>query len=312
MAMSGSPMVSAGKPFIISVFGVGIPMRPIPAGTFLMGSPDDEPGRDLNEGPRTRVNLSRPFWLGSTAVTQAQWKRVMGTELADQVRKALADDTPYSLGGRTLALRDQWGLARDSDPALRLRQNDDNLPMHYVTWAEAMEFCRRLTVEARIAGTLPDGYRYTLPTEAQWEYACRAGTTTATYAGRMVILGECDAPVLDGIAWYGKTAIWLPAEKAQYPGGSDGPHDVGLKKPNAWGLHDMQGDVYQWCLDWYGVPTGGTVTDPSGPDSGKTRVDRGGCWNSTAAHCRSARRGGHPPGVRSNAVGFRVALSAGP
>ena len=274
-----------------------------------MGSPEDEPGRDTDESPRTRVTISRPFWLGRTDVTHRQWKSLMGTDLSAQVRKALEDDTLFTFGPKTRALRDHWGLSRDADAGQRLKNTGENLPMQYVTWAEAMEFCRKLNDRAGSAGTLPNGYRYTLPTEAQWEYACRAGTTGATYGGPMRILGEYNAPVLDPIAWYGASAVWDPAEKDQYPGGTYGPHDVGLKRPNPWGLCDMQGDVYQWCLDWYGPSPGGSATDPDGPDPGSNRVDRGGCWNSTAAHCRSARRDSHAPGVRSNAVGFRLALT---
>jgi formylglycine-generating enzyme required for sulfatase activity len=283
-----------------------------------MGSPADEPGRSDNEGPQTKVTISKPFWLGRTDITQGEWKSLMGTDLATQVRKALQDDTPYSFGGNKLTLRDFLGLARDADPTQALGNTDDNLPMHYVSWDNAMEFCRKLTRQARDAGTLPDGYEYTLPTEAQWEYACRAGTTDATYAGPIKIVGKHNAPVLDEIAWYGgnssvgyqgggwDTTNW---PEKQYPGGNAGPRDVGLKKPNAWGLYDMSGDVYQWCRDWFGPYPGGSVTDPVGASSGTGRVDRGGSWSNSADFCRSAYRGGDGPGVRFYGIGFRLALS---
>jgi len=305
-----------GRAFTIST--LGLEMRPIPAGTFVMGSPADEPGRSTDEGPQTRVTISKPFWLGRTDVTHGEWKRVMGTDLAGQVTKALQDDTLYNLRGNQ-TLRDFWGMTRDADPAKRLGNTDDNLPMHYINWDEAMEFCRRLTEQARNAGTLPDGYEYTLPTEAQWEYACRAGTTEATYAGPMQIVGKCNAPVLDAIAWYGGNSSvgyqgkgWDTTKwpEKQYPGGDAGPRDVGLKQPNAWGLYDMLGDVFQWCRDWYGPYQGGSVTDPIGATSGTIRVSRGGGWLVPAGHCRSAYRYGDGPGYRDTNLGFRLALSS--
>ena len=309
-----------GRAFTISA--LGLDMRPIPVGTFMMGSPTDEPGRSTDEGPQTRVAISKPFWLGSTDVKHGEWKRLMGTDLAGQVRKALQDDTLYDWGGGKMqTLRDHWGLPRDADPARKLLNTDDNLPMHYVSWNEAMEFCRRLTEQARNAGTLPAGYEYTLPTEAQWEYACRAGTTDATYAGPIQIIGKYNAPVLDAIAWYGGnssvgyqgigTDTSRVSEK-QYPGGYAGPRDVGLKQANAWGLYDMLGDVFQWCRDWYGPYPGGSVTDPIGASSGSYRVYRGGSWSSLARRCRSAVRGWDVPGIRYDYLGFRLALSPVP
>ena len=307
----------AGQAFTIST--LGLEMRPIPAGTFVMGSPADEPGRSTREGPQTRVTISKPFWLGRTDVTHREWKRVMGTDLAGQVTKALQDDTLYKVGGKKQTLRDYLGLTRETDPAQGLGNTDDDLPMHYVSWDDAMEFCRRLTEQARNAGTLPDGYEYTLPTEAQWEYACRAGTTEATYAGPMQIVGKNNAPVLDAIAWDGGNSSVVYQGKGrdttkwpekQYPGGDAGPRDVGLKQPNAWGLYDMLGDVFQWCRDWYGPYQGGSVTDPIGATSGTSRVFRGSSWVNTAVLCRSAIRYWNVPSLRLNFLGFRLALSS--
>jgi formylglycine-generating enzyme required for sulfatase activity len=132
---------------------------------------------------------------------------------------------------------------------------------------------------------LPVGYQYTLPTEAQWEYACRAGTA------------EPPAGDLDAMAWYVANS------------GSTS-HPVGTKQPNAWGLFDMHGNVFELCADWYSSYSGGMVTDPVGPASGSHRVLRGGCWYLDAAHCRSAYRDDLEPGGRNRDVGFRLALSS--
>ena len=276
----------------------GVELEPIPAGVFLMGSPLDEPGRGPFEGPRSRVIISRPFWLGRTDVTHAQWKAVMGTDLMEQARRAFPNDSQF---------------------AQSLAGTGDNVPMYYVSWDDAMAFCRKLNERARAEGSLPDGYIYTLPTEAQWEYACRAGITAATYAGPLQLLGKNNAPVLDAIAWYGgnssagylgpglDTRDW--PEKA-YPGGTAGPREVALKQPNGWGLYDMLGDVYQWCRDFPAdALAGGTVTDPAGLARGADRAVRGGSWHSDAAFCRAAYRARNVPVNRSLFIGFRVALA---
>jgi formylglycine-generating enzyme required for sulfatase activity len=297
----------------------GIKLVPIPAGTFLMGSPADESGRDSDEGPQTKVTITKAFWLGKYAVTQGQWKTLMGTDAVEQARRMLADDTIYNFG-TPKTVRDLLGVAKDTDPKKLIGNVGEDYPIYWVSWDEATAFCRKLTEQERSAERLPTGYEYRLPTEAQWEYACRAGTTEATYAGKMEIKGEKNAPVLDAIAWYGgnssvgyighgfSTTSW--AEK-QYPGGDAGPREVGGKQPNAWGLYDMLGNVNQWCGDWYAdkLP-GGDATDPAGPPSGSSRVAGGGSWDRGAAFCRSARRNYGGPGARSISVGFRVALSA--
>lgn len=284
------------QPLVLA--GLGLEMRPIPAGSFEMGSPFTEPGRTSLEGPRTQVTLSRPFWLGRTAVTHGQWKAVMGTDLVAQTR---------------------LGFPRDKDPTRLLTGTGDDVPMHFVSWQEAQAFCARLNAWARAEGSLPEGYEFTLPTEAQWEYACRAGTTEATYAGPMIIAEVNHAPVLDAIAWYaGNSSVgyrgrgWDTSSWAgkHHPGGRAGVRVVGLKEPNAWGLHDMLGNVYEWCQDRAtdALP-GGSVVDPAGPDSGTDRIVRGGSWHSAAGPCRAAYRAANIPDGRLPFIGFRLALA---
>jgi formylglycine-generating enzyme required for sulfatase activity len=202
---------------------------------------------DIDEKPETRVRLSKGFWLGKTEVTQKQWQAVMG-------------NNPSSFKG-------------------------DDRPVEQVSWEEAMAFCRELTERERAAERLPEGYAYSLPTEAQWEYACRAGTT-GEYAGDLEVM-----------AWCGSNS------------GSQ-PHPVGQKRANGWGLHDLHGNVWEWCLDWYGNYPGGSVTDPKSAASGSNRVRRGGSWDSSAHNCRSAYRNWLEPGNRGRHLGFRLALSS--
>jgi formylglycine-generating enzyme required for sulfatase activity len=195
--------------------------------------------------PVTWVTLTRAFWLGRTEVSQAQWQAVMGSN-------------PSGFSG-------------------------DDLPVETVSWDAAMEFCRKLTERERAANRLPAGYAYTLPTEAQWEYACRAGTT-GDYTG-----------TLDAISWYTDNSAYTT-------------HPVGTKQANAWGLFDMQGNVTEWCLNWYGSYPGGSVTNPSGPASASPRVTRGGGWNFSVDFCRPARRFRSASDSVGKSIGFRVAL----
>ncbi len=222
-------------------------LMPIPAGSFLMGSAQ---GGDNNERPLTRVTISRPYWLGQTEVTQAQWHMLMGSD-------------PAGFPG-------------------------DLRPVETVSWKDAMEFCQSLTERERAAGRLPEGYVYTLPTEAQWEYAARAGTT-GDHAGN-----------LEAMAWHSGNS-----------GGSTQP--VGLKEPNAWGLHDMHGNVWEHCLDRFGPYPGGSVTDPAGPRESDVddsmRVVRGGSWQTPGTHARSAHRFLGEMDASARSIGFRVALA---
>lgn len=218
-------------------------------GTFTMGSANDEPERNKAEGPRMTVTLTKGYWLGKTEVTQAQYKAITGTN----------PSTHKNVGPQA--------------------------PVERVSWLDAMEFCRKLTARERAAGRLPEGYAFTLPTEAQWEYACRAGTTEA-YAGEP-----------NGMAWCNGNS-----------GGTT--HPVATKQPNAWGFYDMAGNVLEWCLDWYGDYPGGTVTDPTGPSRGYYRTARGGSWRTDVRLGRSAARAGGSAGRLDYTLGFRLALAA--
>ena len=206
---------------------------------------------DSDEKPAHTVRLTKAFFLGKTEVTQAQWRAVMGS------------NPSYYTG--------------------------DELPVEQVSWEDCIKFCEELTKREHDSGALPTGWKYTLPTEAQWEYACRAGTNTKYSFGD-------SKSGLGAHAWYS---------------GNSGnvTHSVGGKKANPWGFLDMHGNVYEWCLDWYGDYPNGSVTDPSGPNSALFRVIRGGSYLSFAVCLRSAYRSYNPPGFRpSYVVGFRLAM----
>ena len=229
--------------------GVRLPMVAIPAGTFYAQDPAD------GDGKGRWVTLTRDYYIAKTEITQDQWHAVMGTQL-----NAYAPPP-----GETETLRGEG----------------DEYPMFYVTWTDAVAFCEKL----ESMGAAPEWYSFRLPTEAEWEYACRAGTT-GPYAGN-----------LDEMAWYDE----------RWKDGS--PHPVAGKRANAWGLNDMHGNVYEWCLDWYGEIAGfASVTNPVGPKTGTHRVARGGCWNLTAPYCRSGARFQYLPAASDDALGFRVVL----
>jgi len=230
---------------------IGMVLVPIPAGEFLMGSPETEPGRGRNE-VQHQVTLTQPFLLAVHEVTQGQWQAVMGT-------------TPWK---------------GESD----VKEGDD-YPATYVNWQDMVEFCHKLSEK--------EGSEYRLPTEAEWEYACRAETTTAYSFGN-------DTSELGEYAWCSENA-WDVGQKYA--------HIVGQKKPNPWGLYDMHGNVFEWCSDLYGDSPSGRVTDPAGPSSGSSRVYRGGGWTNGAGYCRLAHRYGAYPSTRVSNLGFRVALS---
>lgn len=303
---SGHPI--AGKLWSLPLPGNAmLNMVWVAPGTFTMGSPVSEAGREVDESPQTKVTISKGYWLGKTELTIGEWKAVTGESLRDHVIKMLNDETVYDFGDQKKKLREFMNFNRE-DPDRIMANESDSLPMYFVSWNDAMELGKKLTMLEKANGNLPEGYEYTLPTEAQWEYACRGGTTTATFAGPLITKGM-NAPMLDTIAWYGGNIL------ANYQGRKlgklgAGPRNAGEKKPNAWGLQDMPGNIWEWCRDWYGPYPGGNVTDPVGPATGTGRVNRGASWGSGANDLRSANRASNPQPEKSGWRGFRIALCA--
>jgi formylglycine-generating enzyme len=247
-----------------------IAFRWCPPGRFTMGSPAGEAGRRANEA-QVDVTLSRGFWMAERETTQGEWRRLHGAPTERPLAEA------FGLG--------------------------DDVPVYWVSYGAAEAYCRALTERVHRARTVPAGWAFRLPTEAQWEYACRAGTTTATAFGDRVRRGDANYkidPLLDG----------------------DGPPSPGRATPagafraNAWGLHDMYGNVFEWCRDWYHATLPGGVDpdvqvkgEPNG-DGSYSRVRRGAAWNDDARWCRSAMRLRYEPERSSDHIGFRVALVA--
>jgi formylglycine-generating enzyme required for sulfatase activity len=245
----------------ILVSPTGVRLAWIPPGSFTQGSPASEAGRGPDETER-EVTLTRGFFLSTTEITQAQWDAVMPAEL--HAATLLAGNAPNFIG--------------------------PNLPMHSVTHEQALEFCQRLSER--------EGTTYRLPTEAEWEYACRAGTATAFWQG--AALSALEANIDDGSA----AVRAAPAPVAT------------LGSANAWGLWDVHGNVWEWCADWYGNYAPGPVTNPAGiadAEIGRSdlamRVARGGGWFHDANWARSANRWEYSPVVAVNYIGFRVARS---
>ncbi len=241
---------------------VGMRFVPIAAGSFTMGSPDSDREADADEKPAHRVTISKPFLLGKFEVTQAQWEAVMGSSPYEQ-----------SSGARSNPYFDLPGMAE------RVRKPDNPVT---VSWNEAQQFVQRLNEK--------EGHRrYRLPTEAEWEYAARAGTTTSYSFGN-------DRGQLGRYAWFGEDFA------------TGAPHPVGGKLPNPWGLHDVHGNVWEWVQDNYGRYDAAAVTDPKGPASGSGKVVRGGSWHVTAGGWRSAHRKEYAADYRGISIGFRVLM----
>jgi formylglycine-generating enzyme required for sulfatase activity len=246
----------------------GIRLRWCPPGTFLMGSPASEPGRRADE-EQVAVTLSRGYWTATYEVTQRQWSDVMGA-------------WPYR------APNAQFGIG-------------DDVPAYWVNFMDAERFCEALTTRARRAGELPPNCEFRLPTEAQWEYACRAGTTSATpYGPRLT-------------REHGNLADDSPEQALR-----KSPRlalAVGSYPPNPWGICDMLGNIFEWCRDWYHARLPGGV-DPDiytekgvqNRDGTYSRVRRGGAWNDGPEFCRSALRLRYEPERSSDHIGFRVML----
>jgi len=262
---SGESFEAIIEKAVADVFGGAPAPSPAPAvpngymliqpGSFMMGSPSSESGRD-NDEKQHRVTITRPFFLKATEVTQGEWNAVMGS-----------NPSKFSSCG-------------------------DDCPVEKVSWYDAVDYVNALSRKegleqcyhfGRFKGLSCKGYR--LPTEAEWEYAARAGSTEARYGD------------LNSIAWYNNNS----GRKT---------HPVGEKKPNAWGLFDMIGNVWEWTNDWQGDYPDGALSDPVGRKSGSFRVRRGGCWSFGVKACRAAGRAGNDPDVRGKHLGFRPARTA--
>jgi formylglycine-generating enzyme required for sulfatase activity len=240
----------------------------IPPGTFRMGSSTNEVDRYLDqESPQTAVTISRGFWLGKYEVTQREYLALMGHNPSFF--------TTNDVNGNAIP-------------------PDLNRPVEQVSWFEATNYCGRLTERERAAGRIAANSAYRLPTEAEWEYACRGWTSMRFSYGE-----DPGYTNLTDYAWYNENS-----------GGMT--HPVGRKLPNPWGLYDMHGHVLEWCQDWFAdyLP-GGIAVDPQGPVSGRFRVMCGGFWAGPARHCRSAFRFGLDPGTKFIHIGLRVVLAPG-
>jgi formylglycine-generating enzyme required for sulfatase activity len=246
---------------------IGMKFKLIPAGEFMMGSsespaelaeafPNIESWFSKDERPQHKVRITKPFYLGVTEVTQEQYEKVMG--------------------------KNPSYFCKTGEGANKVKEIDtSNFPVEQVTWDDAVEFCKKLSAR--------EGQTYRLPTEAEWEYACRAGSTTRYCFGD-------DESQLDEYAW---VAVNSDLHS----------HSVGKKKPNAWGLHDMHGNVWEWCQDWYESDyyAESPTADPPGPSTGSSRVYRGGSWGNLFRNCLSSLRSRDLPAFRLYYLGFRVA-----
>ncbi|MFO7937719.1 MAG: formylglycine-generating enzyme family protein [Kiritimatiellia bacterium] len=252
----------------------GIRFRLVPAGSFIMGSSRNEPGRDSDEN-RHEVFIDEPFYCSKFEITQRQWRKVMGTHKSSFIES-----------GR-------------------------NAPVENISWRDIHSFIDNLCRKSGVSNMT-----YRLLTEAQWEYACRAGTHSPLYTGGISIHGHNNAPELDKIAWYaGNSGV---QNEEDFYDSSEWPekqfrhiraatHPAGEKMPNAFGLYDMIGNVWEWCADWYDDYSAlSYISHPQGPASGHYRVIRGGAWNSPACKCRSAGRDRSLPDFKDSCLGFRI------
>lgn len=285
---TGLILMSLGTLFVIAVFAVaialiflnqppevpdpftnslGMKMVKLDGGRFKMGSPDDEWLRRPDEGPVREVTIRGPFFMAATEVTNAQYIQLMGVNPARSAKIAASPD---------------------------------NLPVESVSWFDAVEFCQKLTQAEKGQPWMRPGWAYRLPTEAEWEYACRAGTESATAFGQQLE--------------YEKQALFRPTDDDPYEIGGDATkpprfgQPVGRTKPNNFGLYDMHGNVAEWCHDWYRADaySDSPTDNPTGPPEGERRVYRGGSFREPASAARSAARFAARPREQLDHVGFRV------
>ncbi|MEX0642900.1 MAG: formylglycine-generating enzyme family protein [Pirellulales bacterium] len=285
---------------------IGVKQRLLPAGTFMMGSPADELERQRDEGPAHRVRITKPFFLGLYEVTLGQFRQFV-------------DATNY----QTDAEKDRkggWGYTGDDsrpfkrDPQYTWRHTgfpqDADHPVVNVSWNDAVAFCRWLSRK--------EAATYRLPTEAEWEYACRAGTATRFYNGDDAAGVARMGNVADA-TMNQKFAAWMKVSKvdrekigtSEHTDGYVFTAPVGCFQANAFGLYDMHGNVWEWCADWDKADyyRDSPTDDPPGPADGTVRIRRGGSWLHSPTYSRSARRRRYAPDARNSPIGFRIARS---
>ncbi len=240
--------------------GQRVEMVLIEAGTFTMGATESDARRSFAD--------YQAYWknLRNSTEPQLEW-------FLNQTPQHRVTITKPFYMGRYEVTQAQWESVMGENPSY---YTGDSLPVEQVSWKKCVDFCRRLNAQSN------DGWEYRLPTEAEWEYACRAGST-----------GDFASGDLDEIGWYTENA-------------KNRIQPVGQKKSNAWGLYDMHGNVSEWCSDWFGEYSSHDETDPTGPASGSTRVFRGGTYDGHSAQCRSAGRTSEVPGYRVGNLGFRL------
>ena len=276
----------------------------LPGWAVETGRDEHGPWADFEvDGYRTRLrNIPKgKFTMGSP---QSESERA-----PDELQHEVTLTSDYWLA-ESEATQTLWRLVMDDNPSQFV---SDERPVETVTWQDVQLFLRRLNERV-------PGLDARLPTEAEWEYGCRAGTTLATYAGELLPAGIYNAPVLDAIAWYGgnsgvgfeldvgfDTSSW---EDKQYSDAPAGSHPVLRKQPNRWGVHDCLGNLWEWCQDWFGAYDDMSLTDPSGPQTGEGRVIRGGSWLDRAVGLRVANRNKGTPVDKAAILGFRLARRA--
>ena len=273
---------------------LGIRLVHIPPGHFLMGSPAGEEGRHNDEDEHV-VTLSRPFYLGAHEVTVGQFAAfVAATGYKTEAERDRNGGCGYDVKGNHFVRNPSFHWRRPG-----WEQTDEH-PAVNVSWNDAAAFCAWLSRK--------EGRTYELPSEAEWEYACRGDTLTRFATGE------------DAESLVGSANVADAAARARFPSwtttrGSDGfvfTAPVGRFRPNAWGLFDMHGNVWEWCADWYGTYPRAALTDPRGPSQGPGKVLRGGSWFGSPRHCRAANRFHQPPSAANISFGFRVALRLPP
>jgi formylglycine-generating enzyme required for sulfatase activity len=254
------------------VFSQSVPLNAVTTnmvwiapGTFVMGSPTNEALRYPDE-TQHNVTISRGVWMGQYLVTQGDYLAVVG-----------------------------------GNPSYF--QGDPTRPVEQVSWNDATNYCALRTQQEQTGGLIPTNYLYRLPTESEWEYACRAGTTTAFNLGTALRSGQAN---FDGQYEYDAATGTIYNPNGIY---LQTTTPVGSYAANRWGLYDMVGNVWEWCQDWYGGYPAGSVIDPQGAATGSSRVLRGGTWHYDAQFCRSAQRNSYPPTSTSILYGFRVVLA---